>query len=206
MRLGLLQVKLADQFVRAYRQGRVVHWQAGSGWLARDLRPGRGGRSPTGAALTGRPSVAGCRRSCGCCSFPPGTGWRGQAGAGCGCDCHLPGSGLPRQCAGSPKWEGAAVGEPGDGADLVAAQGQDDHPVGPGDRGLGGGQVAAEGGLGAGPGGHQSQRGTAQGGMVSQASLVSRVSTASMSPSSTAPARGAASAACRSPAAPIRPW
>jgi hypothetical protein len=34
MRLGLLQVKLADQFVRAYRQGQVVHWQAGqrTGW------------------------------------------------------------------------------------------------------------------------------------------------------------------------------
>src|SRR5260221_13368291 len=76
---------------------------------------------------------------------------------------------LVGQGAGEPEvGEGAAVGEPGDGADLVAAEGEDDHPVGPGDRCLGAGEVAAEGGLGVGPGGHQPQRGAAQGGPVAQ--------------------------------------
>src|SRR5215467_84863 len=62
--------------------------------------------------------------------------------------------------------EDAAVGEPGDGADLVAGEGEDDHAVGPGERGVGAGEVAAEGGLGVGPGGHQPQWSAAQGGPV----------------------------------------
>src|SRR5260370_32094756 len=76
---------------------------------------------------------------------------------------------LVGQGAGEPEvGEGAAVGEPGDGAYLVAAEGEDDHPVGPGDRWLGAGEVAAEAGLGVGPGGHQPQRGAAHGGPVAQ--------------------------------------
>jgi hypothetical protein len=44
--------------------------------------------------------------------------------------------------------EHAAVGEPGDGADAVVFEGEHDHPVGPCDRCLGAGAVAAEGGAG----------------------------------------------------------
>jgi len=73
------------------------------------------------------------------------------------------------QCARqSELGEHVAVGEPDDGADAVVFKGEHDHPVGPCDRCLGAGAVAAEGGLGVGSGGCEAQGSAAQAGPVVQ--------------------------------------
>ena len=175
----------------------------------RSVRSGRRSALRRGSVV---PTAAGWRGSLAITNAPAVSNLDGQRGLrGNGCGRARMSSG---QCARqSELGEHAAVGEPGDGADAVVFEGEHDHPVGPCDRCLGAGAVAAEGGWGLARVGAR-RRGAPRrlarwcrnlaiaalpwysygsGGMVSHASLVSRSSTASMSLVSTAAAKRLAS-------------